>query len=355
MIMCILLVICFYLFLNRFSVCKRWNELAKEDILWIKVDAHVKSPNEVAKLIKRLPKIVTHLRICCSSLDVRLPLWLPDVTAALRRRCPNLESLIIEKVFFQEQSCDVRIRTQDEKKFHRVCLPRNPPDEDDDAELFCASCASEESTLDQFAPEYLPEKLRVMSLRDSQFFTSHFECRIDVLIPHIEVLDLSPYLCVTENIVPFFSRLTNLTELYLPRCPVTSKGIEKLLQVVTNLKVLDLENTGVCSETFKAIKRYGQSLEKLYFGSTFVEDSYLTYENENEFDNLRILCLRSTYVTPQGLKRLFYFYPHLHSVDVSQCEVEEIWTNQRYFFMHSKLLFNNNACCDHFRKNNHHK
>lgn len=318
------------------------------------MDAHVKGPNEVAKLIKRLPKFVTHLRICCSSLDVRLPLWLPDVTAALRRRCPNLESLIIENAFFQEQSCDVRIRTQDEKKFHKTFLPKDSADEED-MELFCVSCASEESTLDQFAPEYLPEKLRVMSLRNSQFFTSHFASRIDVLIPHIEVLDLSPYLCVTENIVPFFSRLTNLTELYLARCPVTSKGVEKLLQAVRNLKVLDLENTGVCSETFQALKRYGQSLEKLYFGSTFVEDSYLTFEDENEFDNLRVLCLRSTYVTPRGLEGLFHFYPHLHSVDVSQCEVEEIWTNQRYFYMHNKLIFNNNAYCDHFRKNNHRK
>lgn len=322
-------------------------------MLWVKVDAHVKSPNEVAKLIKRLPKFVTHLRICCSSLDVRLPLWLPDVTAALRRRCPNLESLIIENVFFQEQSCDVRIRTQGEKKFHKTFLPKGSADEED-MKQFCASCASEESTLDQFAPEYLPKKLRVMSLRNSQFFTSHFASRIDVPIPQINVLDLSPYLCLTENIVPFFSRLTNLTELYLARCPVTSKGIEKLLQTVRNLKVLDLENTGVIPETFEALKNYGQSLEKLYFGSTFVEDSYLTFENENAFDNLRVLCLRSTYVTSRGLENLFNFCPHLNSVDVSQCEVEEIWTNQCYFYMHNTLI-SNNAFCDHFRKNNHHK
>lgn len=326
--------------------------MAKDSILWVKVDAHVKSPNEVVKLMKRLPKFVTHLRICCSSLDVRLPLWLPDVTAALRRRCPDLESLIIENAFFQEQSCDVRIRTQDEKKFHKTFLPKDAADKVD-IELFCASCASKESTLDQFAPEYLPKKLRVMSLRNSQFFTSHFASRIDVFIPQITVLDLSPYLCVTENIVPFFSRLTNLAELYLARCPVTSKGIEKLLQTLRNLKVLDLENTGLNSETFKALKNYGHSLEKLYFGSTFVEDSSLTFENEIAFDNLRVLCLRSTYVTPRGLEKLFNFYPHLDFVDVSQCEVEEIWTNQRYFHIHSKLIFNN-AFCDHFRKNKHH-
>ena len=311
------------------------------------MDAQVKSSVEVAQLIRRLPSCVTYLRICCNVLDVRFPLWLPDVAAGLRKRCPDLEILIIEKVFFQEQPCDVQIRTQDEKKFHKWI----PPSDEEGSELFCISCASEDSALDQFAPEYFPKKLHVLSLRESLFITSHFTSRLDVLIPQLKVLDLSPSLCITEDIVPFFSRVSNLTELYLGRCPVTSKGIEKILQTVENLKILDLENTGVCFKIFLALKRYGRSLVELYIGGTLVEDSFLAFENDNTFENLRVLCLRSTCVTPRGLVELLDLYPSLCSVNVSQCNVEEIWIDERYFYMHEKLIFNNTIYCDHFRKN----
>lgn len=236
---------------------------------------------QVQKLVPILPPCVKYLRICSLSTQQRIPFLTPRTTIEIRERCPHLKTLIIESAFIAKHINFTDITVED-----------------------------------------LPQKLCVLSLRKSFFHTDQFFCSVShPTVPKIKVLDCSSCWCITDNDIPFFSRLSDLQEIYLAGCPISDDGAVTLLKAVEGLKVLDLEGTRVKEQTILCLNKCCQSLEKLYLGSTPLTDDELLSIKETSLPMLEILCLRKTEISCAGIKYLIMKLHSLRYINVAMCGI----------------------------------
>lgn len=236
---------------------------------------------QVQKLVPILPPCVTYLRICSLSTQQRIPFLTPRTTIEIRERCPHLKTLIIESAFIAKHINFTDITVED-----------------------------------------LPQKLCVLSLRKSFFHTDQFFCSVShPTVPKIKVLDCSSCWCVTDNDIPFFSRLSDLQEIYLAGCPITDVGVAILLKAVENLKVLDLEGTGVGDLTISSLNQFCRSLEKLYLGNTTVTDDDLLMLEGTNLRVLQTVCLRKTEISCAAIKSLIISVSTLRYINVTSCGI----------------------------------
>lgn len=236
---------------------------------------------QVQKLVPILPPCVTYLRICSLSTQQRIPFLTPRTTIEIRERCPHLKTLIIESAFIAKHINFTDITVED-----------------------------------------LPQKLCVLSLRKSFFHTDQFFCSVShPTVPKIKVLDCSSCWCVSDSDIPFFSRLSDLQEIYLAGCPISDSGTVTLLKAVENLKVLDLEGTDIRGQTMETINQYCQSLEKLYIGNTATTDDDLLTFKGTSLPMLQTLCLRKTRISCTGIKSLIVSLHSLKYVNVAMCGI----------------------------------
>ncbi|GIY01024.1 f-box domain-containing protein [Caerostris extrusa] len=264
-------------------VCLRWYHLTRCKVLWKHVDAHDMqlTSHQVQKLVPILPSCVMYLRICSLSTQQRIPFLTPHTAIEIRERCPHLKTLIIESAYIAKHINFTDITVED-----------------------------------------LPQKLSVLSLRKSFFHTDQFFCSVShPTVPKIKVLDCSSCWCVCDNDIPFFSRLSDLQEIYLANCPISDSGVVTLLKGVENLKVLDLENTAVGAETISSLSQNCHSLEKLYLGNTQVADEHICYIQSNSFPVLQIVCLRKTRISCVGIRYLTSCIHSLKYLNVSACNI----------------------------------
>lgn len=266
-------------------VCLRWYNITRCPVLWKHVDAHDMqlTSYQVQKLVPILPTSVKYLRICSLSTQQRIPFLTPNTTIEIRERCPHLRTLVIESAFVAKHINFTDITVED-----------------------------------------LPQRLSVLSLRKSFFHTDQFFCSVShPTVPKIKVLDCSSCWCVNDNDILFFSRLSDLQEIYLAGCPVSDVGVVPLLKAVEHLKVLDLEHTNVGLHTMVSLSQYCQSLEKLYLGHTKVSDEHLCAIQSASLPKLQILCLRKTHISCIGLRYLVTALQTLKYLNVSTCSISK--------------------------------
>ncbi|GFY47381.1 hypothetical protein TNIN_249211 [Trichonephila inaurata madagascariensis] len=264
-------------------VCLRWYHLTRCHVLWKHVDAHDMqlTSYQVQKLVPILPSCVMYLRICSLSTQQRIPFLTPHTAIEIRERCPQLKTLIIESAFIAKHINFTDITVED-----------------------------------------LPQKLSVLSLRKSFFHTDQFFCSVShPTVPKIKVLDCSSCWCVCDNDIPFFSRLSDLQEIYLANCPISDAGVVTLLKGVENLKVLDLENTEIGAQTISTLSQNCSLLEKLYLGNTRITDEHLLFIQNSSLPMLQIICLRKTHISCVGLRYLISCLNTLKYMNVSTCNV----------------------------------
>ncbi|XP_054720509.1 F-box/LRR-repeat protein 12-like [Uloborus diversus] len=302
-------------------VCLRWYQLTRCQILWKHVDTHDMqlTSHQIQKFVPILPSGVIYLRICSLSTQQRIPFITPHTANEIRERCPQLKTLIIESAFIAKHVNFTDITVED-----------------------------------------LPQKLVVLSLRKSFFHTDQFFCSVShPTIPKIKVLDCSSCWCVSDNDIPFFSRLGDLQEIYLAGCPISDVGVVMLLKAIENLKVLDLEATAVGEQTVMSLSQNCQSLEKLFLANTGVTDDHLLSLQSTSLPMLQIICLRRTSVTSTGLHMLLSSVRNLKYLSVSRSDSEADNDFELNDIMPSKrklIVIENEVdeeYCDHFflRKN----
>ncbi|KAG8191464.1 hypothetical protein JTE90_020713 [Oedothorax gibbosus] len=300
-------------------VCLRWYNLTRCPILWKSVDAHDMqlTSYQVQKLIPILPACVKYLRICSLSTQQRIPFLSPTTTINIRERCPHLRTLVIESAFIAKHINFTDITVED-----------------------------------------LPQDLSILSLRKSFFHTDQFFCSVShPTVPKVKVLDCTSCWCVSDNDILFFSRLSDLQEVYLAGCPVTDVGLVSFLNAVTNIKVLDLEGTSIGIQTMRVMSRECKSLEKLYLGHTKVTDDHLMAIEIAAWPQLQIMCLKKTYVSCVGLRYLVSALRTLQSLNVTTCSIssECVLELSVTMSMRKKLIFDKDEeddddieYCDHF-------
>lgn len=318
----------FYLniiFSSSFRVCLRWYHITRCQILWKYVDAHDMqlTSYQIRKLVPILPSCVLYLRICSLSTLQRIPFLTPHTAIEIRERCPHLRTLIIESAFIAKHSHFTDITVED-----------------------------------------LPQKLSVLSLRKSFFHTDQFFCSVShPTVPKIRVLDCSSCWCVSDNDIPFFSRLQDLQEIYLAGCPISDVGVVILLKSLKSLKVLDLESTSIGERTIVSLNQYCQSLEKLYLGNTAIKDSHLFIFDGTSLPLLQILCLRKTEISCIGIRSLIISLHSLKFINVALCGISSECAFE--LIVHAsvtkKLKFEDDegvsptSYCDHFLMRNNHQ
>ncbi|GBN96671.1 hypothetical protein AVEN_245134-1 [Araneus ventricosus] len=302
-------------------VCLRWYHLTRCQVLWKYVDAHDMqlTSYQVQKLVPILPSCVMYLRICSLSTQQRIPFLSPHTAIEIRERCPHLKTLIIESAFIAKHVHFTDITVED-----------------------------------------LPQKLSVLSLRKSFFHTDQFFCSVShPTVPKIKVLDCSSCWCLSDNDIPFFSRLSDLQEIFLANCQISDAGVVTLLKGVQNLKVLDLENTNIGGQTILSLSQNCSSLEKLFIGNTQVTDDHLCYIQSNSLPVLQIICLRKTHVSCVGLRYLVSCLQTLKYMTVSTCNIASDCSLELslHVSMKKRLRFETNdetglEFCDHFLSRN---
>ncbi|XP_035218301.1 F-box/LRR-repeat protein 12-like [Stegodyphus dumicola] len=297
-------------------VCLRWYQLTRCQVLWKHVDAHDMqlTSYQVQKLVPILPPCVIYLRICSLSTQQRIPFLAPHTAIEIRERCPHLKTLIIESAFIAKHINFTDITVED-----------------------------------------LPQKLSVLSLRKSFFHTDQFFCSVShPTVPKIKVLDCSSCWCVSDNDIPFFSRLSDLQEIYLAGCPITDIGVVILLKAVENLKVLDLENTAIGEQTVISLGQNCHSLEKLYLGNTAIKDQHLCTIQSASLPKLQTICLRKTSVSCMGLNYLISSLRTLKYLNVSTCSISSECelivqvTKKRQLRFDGSDIEDSAEYCDHF-------
>lgn len=303
------------------SVCVRWYSITKCSMLWKYVDAHDMqlTSYQVQKLVPILPSSVKYLRICSLSTQQRIPFITPRTAIEIRERCPQLKTLIIESAFIAKHINFTDITVED-----------------------------------------LPQKLCILSLRKSFFHTDQFFCSIShPTVPKIQILDCSNCWCVTDNDLPFFSRLSDLQELYLAGCPITDAGSSVLLKAIPNLKVLDLEGTGIGRQTINSLNQFCKSLERLYLGFTGLTDEYLSILEGTSLPVLHTLCVRRTLISCAGIKSVIVSISTLKYINAALCGIAANCSLDLLVHPCARKMLNfefedklDDDICEHFLKRN---
>lgn len=262
------------------GVCSRWYRLSRSPGLWKRVDTHDMqlTSYQMQKLVPILPACVVHLQIRGLPI-LMVPLITPQVAIEIRERCPDLETLIIEDAFVAKHVHFTDITVED-----------------------------------------LPQKLSVLSLRKSFFHPDQFFCSVShPTVPKIKVLDCSQCWCVTDDDIPFFTRLTDLQELYLEDCSITYAGVSLLLKRIENLRILDLEGTRIVDGTVILLATQCQTLEELFLGRTSVGDKDFRVLPAGSLLKLTSLCLMQTPVSNTGLRTVLQRLSSLKALNVALC------------------------------------
>ncbi|XP_076311069.1 F-box/LRR-repeat protein 12-like [Tachypleus tridentatus] len=247
-------------------VCKLWYQLTRSKTLWRFVDAtDIKlTTQQLAKLVSRLTTAVNHLYICGLVLN-EVPFLTPGLIAEISRNSPDLQTLVIEGAFVAKQINWTDITIQD-----------------------------------------LPPKLTTLSLRRSFFHADQLFCCTDSPSgPQLKCLDVSHCWCISDHDMPFFTKLSNLQELYLESCDyISDDGVFMFVSRSETLTVIDIEGTNISDDTLHIISERCPKLQKLFLGKTWVTDRGIMSLSDKAFPSLEMLCLSKTMVTITGIKYL---------------------------------------------------
>lgn len=265
------------------------------------------------KHVQMLSPYVSHLMI---DFDIKQHyLNLPEFSAELRKRCPELEALIFRR-----------------------------------ATLMIPKYYSGISYLFRL----LPVNIRVLVLHFNFVYESF--CVFDNSdhmfdISKIEILDLSETnwseIFINEGM---FMQLKRLRQLRLVGCRAKENSLKNIQFFMTQLEVLDLEDTKTGSVLFQVIRNYGFNLTKLYVCNTFLEDNDIIFNDDlTFFPRLQVICLRSCYVTYNAIGELIKSCPNLQRVYVGSVSSDPVYD---YTLCNSEKvhIIKSDSFCYHFQK-----
>lgn len=268
---------------------------------------------EVLKRVQKLPPYVSHMKI---DFDIKQNyLNFPEFSAELRERCPDLQVIIF--------------------RYATLMIPKYYPGI---SYLF----------------KLLPVNIRVLALHFNFIYESF--CIFDTSehmfdISKIEILDLSETnwseIFINEGM---FMQMKGLKQLRLAGCRAKEESLKNIQYFMTQLEVLDLEDTKTGSVLFQVIRNYGFNLTKLYVCNTFLEDKDIIFNDDiTFFPRLQVICLRSCYVTYNAIGELIKSCPTLQRVYVGAVNSDPVYD---YTLCNSKKvhIIKNDSFCYHFQK-----
>lgn len=251
----------FTLFFYRYRVCQRWNVLTRRPALWKKVDVKIHKCRALNNTVTRrfvetLPPCATHIRLDFGCLNFCYEkLKFEDLCECLKRRCPNLEMLILNRPTLKGT----------------YSLPMV-------LEMIIFSLRN----------------LRCLVFYYSTYFGYFRNClpesgaKIGTPASKIEVLGFPwchfPHL----NKLPF-SSLPHLKKLCLYSANVGDSLFEDS-SFLNQLHVLDLGGTGLSSRIFPEIWNNGLNLKELYLCGINLQDSDFNF-NKPVFPHLNTICV----------------------------------------------------------------
>lgn len=200
----------------------------------------------------------------------------------------------------------------------------------------------------------LPINIRVLVLHFDFVYESFCVCdNSDYMfdISKIEILDLSETnwseTFINEGM---FMQMKRLRQLRLVGCRAKESSLKNIQFFMTQLELLDLEDTKTGSVLFQVIRNYGFNLTKLYVCNTFLEDKDIVFSDDlTFFPRLQEICLRSCYVTYNAVEQLIKSCPNLQHVYVGSVNSDPVYD---YTLCNSKKvhIIKSDSFCYHFQK-----
>lgn len=220
-------------------------------------------------VIEKLPCFTTYIK-----LDFRdncnwfKPLNFKEFSEMLHKKCPNLETLILQRAHLSDDTL---------WKVIDLCT--------------------------QFL-----QKIKVLVFHYSVFANYPIEEK-DGDISKIEVLDVSGCFLGHYNRPPF-SRMPHLKKLYLAHSNTICSWFQDA-SFLKQLEVLDVRRTESHSCTFEIIQNHGLHLKELYLCGAYLQDEDLIF-NHSAFPSLEIISLKFNYcITCDGVISLIQSCPSL--------------------------------------------
>lgn len=323
-----------------FSVCKRWQNIAKESKYWDRFDTAGMGINHsnLIKCLSKLPSYIIRLRICLTDDPVK-GINLPSVALVINERCPNLEELYIEGCLLSSFCVFVGCIPDTLKQLRSENLLSN-----------CSSSGSRNSST-----AFLPRSLRILSFRNirASCMPILYGLRSLKHLENLEVLDYSVAYFEEKTRGPWLLHFCpNLKELHLAGSYFAC-GIGPLVRFIRNLKVLNLSDSCFKVEDLKKLRRCSGNMEELYLCQINFRDEDLSFMDRSTFPSLKIICLAGSRITMQSVVRLFRdcrslrrFYSN--SADGSKCGF--------YTFTGRDFVFHDTPKCSeiHLCKYKHH-
>lgn len=324
--------------------------MTRSSRLWERADlAGLNLPeNKSEQFLSKLPSCVKELRIGSCFGFIRLNV--PRLYHILLERFPDLSVLIIENSILQNPliqmsgingfMINARLPWKQQlRRYYSVVGMVYYPTEVD----------SDYNTLVN-----LLRHLTVLSLRHSILAVEFRDDYVQSLSSKIKVLDLTNCLCAVVQTIKQFVQLPLLEELYLAGAPISVNAVEIILTEVPNLKVIDLDETIVASETFTVLRNRGEKLVAIYLGKTAVKDSDMIDVDEGTFPVLRHICLQRTAVSEVGVKKLLLAVPSITHIFLTNSRVKITWVLDQPAHVRGKLKYDDSdesGDCNHFLKN----
>lgn len=324
--------------------------MTRSSTLWERADlASLNLPEKkLEQFLPKLPSCVKELRIGGCSGFTRLNV--PRLYHILLERFPDLNVLIIENSILQNPlihmtgvngfviNAKLPWKQQIRRYFSLVGMVYYPTEVDSDFNTLVN----------------LLRHLTVLSLRHSILAVEFRDDYIQSLSSNIKVLDLTNCLCAVVQTIKQFVQLPLLEELYLAGAPISVNAVEIILTEVPNLKVIDLDETIVGSETFSLLRNRGKKLVAIYLGKTAVKDSDMIEVDKGTFPVLRQICLQRTSVSEVGVQKLLLAVPSLTHIFLTNSRVKITWVLGEPADVIAKLKYDDtdeSESCNHFLKN----
>lgn len=297
--------------------------LSRQPRFWTRVDSgdyNLKNPSykKIKHFLPVLPPTITHLKLRFVPCDeTELPE--KDVFLPIKERCPKLKVLMFHASFLSYKS--------------------------QNREKFCIF-------------DHLPKSVRVFSFQKGELESFNFitDKRSRPFYPLV-VLDLS------DSVIPhdqyffnIFERMVHLQELRLAKCAIWDNDVLRLNPyVMSNLRVLDLEEAKISYVAFQFIALWCKKLEELYLCDSTITDEDIIFEEVNNLECLEKVCIRGTAVSHVGIISLLRNCDALKRIHISYFfKRQRSSTVPRSMTNKVKCILGSNSC-KHYSKRNYMK
>lgn len=269
------------IFISYCRVCKRWNELAKDPVLWKEVNvkffgSHRYQSTAANSLFDRLPSCVTSftLYFYLNVKEAKPLLDFAEFCLKLQEKFPHLEKLMLIYTELSESLSSV------------VDI--------------CAQLLKNVKSLAFHGCKFLGNSPRIEFSGTSK----------------IEMLELSCCEFSLSDVLEF-SRMPHLKVLHLYNTKVYDSWFQNYTSFFNQLQVLNLHYTRITASTLTAIQNHGFNLKELYICRVNLKKHDLNFNNLI-FPLLKTICLRSDGVTCDNVVSVIQSCPSLQNVYVKK-------------------------------------